>query len=230
MNPFEEDKIPAIDKLTYSSPKTATLAMGCFWSPESLFGSIGGVIRTRVGFAGGTTENPTYRTLADHIETVQLDFDPEQILYAQLLENFFAHHTPTKEPRKRQYTSAIFYHSPEQKQAAHEAMKAAEVRLEQKVMTEVLPYQVFYLAEERHQKWKLRRVPAVLNELQKIYPKEEAFNNSTAVARVNGYLGGNGEKERFMEEMGSLGLSYPVQQTLLAHFLAKDLGDLPFKG
>ncbi|MBC3542188.1 peptide-methionine (S)-S-oxide reductase MsrA [Rufibacter sediminis] len=229
MHPLEENRLPALDQITYPATQTATLAMGCFWGPEALFGAMPGVIRTRVGFAGGSTENPTYRTIADHLETVQLDFDPDQVTYAQLLEQFFAHHTPTKEPRKRQYTSAIFYHSPEQEQLARKAIKTAEERLQQKIMTEVLAYEQFYLAEERHQKWKLRRVPAVLNELQKIYPQEEAFNNSTAVARVNGYVGGHGEKERFMEEMGSLGLSYPIQQTLLAHFLAQELGDFPFK-
>ncbi|WP_207434424.1 peptide-methionine (S)-S-oxide reductase MsrA [Sabulibacter ruber] len=222
MNPLEEDKIPALDKLTYATTQTATLAMGCFWGPEGLFGATGGVIRTRVGFAGGSTENPTYRNLADHIETVQLEFDPSQITYAQLLEQFFRHHTPTKEPRKRQYTSAIFYHSPEQEQAAKEAIRTAEDRLQQPIQTELKPYQSFYLAEERHQKWKLRRVPAVLAELQKIYRDPEAFNNSTAVARVNGYLGGYGEKKRFKEEMASLGLSHPIQNTLLAYFLAQE--------
>jgi methionine-S-sulfoxide reductase len=227
MNPLQEDKLPAIDKITYPTTQTATLAMGCFWGPEALFGATEGVIRTRVGYAGGTTPAPTYRRLADHIETVQLDFDPEQITYAQLLAQFFSHHTPTKEPRKRQYTSAIFYHSPEQEQVARQAMKVAEARLQQALQTELIPFQSFYLAEDRHQKWKARRVPAVLAELQKIYPNPEEFNHSTAVARVNGYVGGYGEKDRFMEEMGSLGLSYPVQQTLLAHFLAKDLGGYP---
>jgi len=222
MSPYPEENAPAIDQLVYSHTQTATLAMGCFWGPEGLFGALGGVIRTRVGYAGGTTEDPTYRQLADHIETVQLDFDPSQITYAQLLEQFFTHHTPTKEPRKRQYTSAIFYHSPEQEQAALQALNAAQERLQQPIKTELISLKAFYLAEERHQKWKLRRVPAVLGELQKIYPAPEVFNNSTAVARVNGYLGGYGEKERFMEEMGSLGLSYPIQNTLLAHFLAQE--------
>ncbi|WP_205504601.1 peptide-methionine (S)-S-oxide reductase MsrA [Rufibacter psychrotolerans] len=222
MNPFEESNFPAIDQLTYPALETATLAMGCFWGPEGLFGATGGVVRTRVGYAGGSTQHPTYRTLADHIETVQLEFDPSQLTYAQLLEQFFRHHTPTNVPRKRQYTSAIFYHSAQQEQVAREAIQTARERLQQPIQTELLPYQAFYLAEERHQKWKLRRVPAILAELQKIYPDPEAFIHSTAVARVNGYVGGYGEKERFMEEMGSLGLSYPLQNTLLAHFLAQE--------
>ncbi|WP_210465255.1 peptide-methionine (S)-S-oxide reductase MsrA [Rufibacter roseolus] len=228
MNPFEESKIPRLDQLSYSNIQTATLAMGCFWSPEALFGAIKGVIRTKVGFAGGTTPAPTYRNLADHIETVQVEFDPEQVTYAQLLEKSFAKHTPTQEPRKRQYTSAIFYHSPEQQQAAQYAIKAAEERFKAKVLTQLIPYETFHLAEERHQKWKLRRHPEVLRELQKIYPGFEAFNNSTAVARVNGYVGGYGEQDIFMEEISSLGLSAPVQNIMLALFMAQGTLGFPF--
>ncbi|GGK82724.1 peptide-methionine (S)-S-oxide reductase MsrA [Rufibacter glacialis] len=229
MKPLPETKIPAMDQVLYPNLQTATLAMGCFWGAEAYFGAVGGVVRTRVGFAGGTTENPTYRTLADHIEVVQLEFNPKEVTYGQLLERFFNQHTPTKEPRKRQYTSAIFFHNPEQEEVARQVIKEAEGRLQEKLKTEMHSYKAFYLAEERHQKWKLRRVPEVLQELQKIYPDPEAFNNSPAVARVNGYVAGIGEKERFMEEMGSLGLSYPVQQVLLAHFLAQELGGFSFK-
>ncbi|KAA3437805.1 peptide-methionine (S)-S-oxide reductase MsrA [Rufibacter hautae] len=228
MNPFEESKIPHLDQLSYTDIQTATLAMGCFWSPEALFGAMKGVIRTRVGFAGGTTPAPTYRTLADHIETVQIEFDPEQVTFAQLLEKFFAKHTPTQEPRKRQYTSAIFYHSPEQEQGAQDAIKAAEEQFQAKVLTELIPYENFHLAEERHQKWKLRRHTEVLRELQKIYPAYEAFNNSTAVARVNGYVGGYGEQETLMEEIASLGLSVPVQNTLLALYMTQGTPGFPF--
>ncbi|WP_181305577.1 peptide-methionine (S)-S-oxide reductase MsrA [Rufibacter sp. XAAS-G3-1] len=223
MNQLEATKLPAIDQRTYDNLQTATFALGCFWGAEAFFGAMAGVVRTRVGYAGGTTPLPTYRSIADHIETVQVEFDPDQVTYPHLLERFFAHHSPTKEPRKRQYTSAIFYHSPQQEQWAKDAIKATEARLEQTVTTELIPYPTFYLAQERHQKWKLRREPAVFHELQKIYPDEVELNYSTAVARVNGYVGGFGEKELLMEELGSLGLSYPVQQLLLAHFLAQPM-------
>ncbi|RDV11307.1 hypothetical protein DXT99_25070 [Pontibacter diazotrophicus] len=88
--------------------ETATFAMGCFWKPDALFGSLEGVIRTRVGYAGGSTSNPTYWHLADHIETVQLDYNPRNLSYQELLSFFFRHHNPLQEFWKRQYMSAVF--------------------------------------------------------------------------------------------------------------------------
>lgn len=69
------------------------------------------MIRTRVGYAGGSKENPTYYSLGDHSETIQIDYDPTQISYGQLLEVFWNSHNPTYEPWSRQYMSIIFYHS-----------------------------------------------------------------------------------------------------------------------
>ncbi|WP_053093775.1 peptide-methionine (S)-S-oxide reductase MsrA [Rufibacter radiotolerans] len=220
MDHLPEEKRPAVDLATYSTLETATLAMGCFWKPEALFGAQPGVVRTRVGYAGGTTPDPTYRHLAEHMETVQLEFDPSQVTFLELLRLFFAHHTPTKEPYKRQYTSAIFYHSPEQEKATKTALQEAEKRLEAPLFTEVNPFTIFYLAEERHQKWNLRRTPDLLQTYQAIYPKFEDFNHSTAVARVNGYLGGFEEEHVLMEDLGGLGLPYEAQNILLAHYLA----------
>ena len=68
------------------------------------------MIRTRVGYAGGTTNNPTYRALGDHAETIQVDYDPTQISYEELLEAFWTSHSPTSRPWSRQYASIIFYH------------------------------------------------------------------------------------------------------------------------
>jgi len=192
--------------------------MGCFWGAESVFGALEGVIRTRVGYAGGSTESPTYRHLANHIETVQVDFEADLLPLPQLLTTFFKHHTPTNRLRKRQYTSALFYHSPEQQQLIQKVLQETEARLGQKVTIELLPFQTFTLAEERHQKWKLRRVPELLREFEVLYPKFQEWNDSTAVARVNGYLGGFGKKEQFLEELAALGLSYESQNLLLNQF------------
>ncbi|WP_192820532.1 peptide-methionine (S)-S-oxide reductase MsrA [Rufibacter sp. LB8] len=216
------ENLPTIDLVKHSQQETATFSMGYFWTPEAIFGATEGVIRTRVGYAGGQSSDPTYRNMGDHIETVQLDFNPEIISFSKLLNIFFQHHTPTKEPRKRQYASALFYHAAAQQTQIKQAIKAAEEKFDQPILTEVLPLQGFYLAEERHQKWKLRRATAVLQELQRIYPDFEKFNKSTVVARVNGYLSGFGDKGLVMEEIGSLGLSSPVQQMLLAHYLTQE--------
>ena len=87
--------------------------MGCFWSPEALFGHLPGVVRTRTGFAGGTTADPEYRNMGDHSEAVQLEFDPAVISYAELLDVFWSNHRPININgyRGRQYQSIAFYHT-----------------------------------------------------------------------------------------------------------------------
>lgn len=207
--------LPALDLQLPQNLQTATLAMGCFWSPDALFGSLEGVWRTRVGYAGGSTEAPTYRNLADHIETVQLDFDPFRLSYRQLLELFFRHHKPIGTPWKRQYMSAIFFHNEEQSATAEEAIEAAAARLNKKIYTAVYPYNAFYLAEDRHQKYKLQRQPALLAEYQHIYPAFPDLVNSTAAARVNGFLYGYGKAEPIKPGLNSFGLSTEGLQILL---------------
>lgn len=200
--------LPVADNL-----ETATFSMGCFWSPDALFGSMEGVVRTRVGYAGGTTQNPTYWKLADHIETVQLDFDPTIISYQQLLKVFFAQHKPTRAPWKRQYASAAFYHNAQQERQAQEVKEKLQVQLGQLVYTEINPYKVFYLAEDRHQKYKLQRHPKLWAEFQRLYPSMADLFNATAAARVNGFLYGYGRREDL--ERDSFGLSPASRQLLL---------------
>ena len=178
-----------------SFSETASFSMGCFWRPDALFGSIRGVIRTRVGYAGGTTENPTYRDLADHIETVQLNYQPARLSFAELLDIFFSHHKPTGSPWKRQYISAIFYHNQAQKELAIEAKQRASAQFKQDINTAIQPYKDFYAAEDRHQKYKLQRQAFLLAEIGKHYPNFSALVSSTLAARLNGYLYGYGRKE-----------------------------------
>ena len=90
--------IPPIDAAAPAKTETATYAMGCFWGPDSLFGSLDGVIRTRVGYAGGTTESPTYHNIGDHTETIQIDYNPAKISYEQLLEIYWDNHNPAVQP------------------------------------------------------------------------------------------------------------------------------------
>ncbi len=165
------------------------------------------MIRTRVGYAGGSTENPTYYSLGDHSETIQIDYDPTQISYRQLLEVFWNSHNPIYEPWSRQYMSIIFYHSEEQKRLAIETKESEEARLGKHIFTEIVPFSEFYLAEDYHQKYYLRQEPALMVEFSAIYPATEDFIASTAVARVNGYVGGYGELATLEERLGLLGLS-----------------------
>jgi len=172
------------------------------------------VVRTRVGYAGGTKENPTYRYLGDHSETIQIDYDPSAISYEDLLDVFWSSHRPTQPAWSRQYMSAIFYEDEHQKKLALGSKARAEEALGQTLYTEVLPLERFYLAEDYHQKYQLRHVPELMSELRAIYPETQAFVNSTAAARLNGYVGGNGTLQDLASELDQLGLSHLAQEVL----------------
>jgi len=165
------------------------------------------VVRTRVGYAGGTKENPTYHSLGDHSESLQIDYDPSRISYEQLLDVFWASHDATQKPWSRQYISVIFYHDEEQKRLATASMEREQERRGKKILTEIVPLQKFYLAEDYHQKYYLLNEFRLAREYQAIYPAQEDFLDSTAVSRVNGYIGGNGSSEQLEREISSLGLS-----------------------
>lgn len=206
--------IPPIDAVAPKAVETATFALGCFWGPDSRFGSLKGVVRTRVGYAGGTKLNPTYHDLGDHTECVQIDFDPSQITYEALLNVFWSAHDPLEPPSSRQYMSAIFCHNAEQERVALASRERLEAACGHRLHTAVAPLDRFYIAEDYHQKYLLGRDRALSRELAAIYPRKADFVNSTAVARVNGYVGGHGSPAQLAEELASLGLSPEGQQRL----------------
>jgi peptide-methionine (S)-S-oxide reductase len=195
--------IPPIDASAPAQTETATFALGCFWAPDSLFGSLDGVVRTRVGYAGGTTQNPTYHNLGDHTETIQIDYDPTQISYEELLDIYWDSHNPTGQPWSRQYMSIIFYHDSDQCELAMESNQREETSLGRLVYTEIIPFSEFYLAEDYHQKYYLQQQPELMEELAGIYPNFADFVDSTAVARINGYLGGHVTFEELQEQLNS---------------------------
>ncbi len=166
-----------------------------------------GIVRTRVGYSGGTTPAPTYRSLGDHTETVQIDFDPARITYEQLLQVFWNSHDPTDRSWSRQYRNVIFYHNEEQKNAAERTKDRIAAQLGQTVRTDIVPATAFYLAEDYHQKFHLQQDPVLTGEFDAIYPVMKDFVNSTAVSRINGYLGGYGTSAQLEQEIGLLGLS-----------------------
>jgi len=165
------------------------------------------VVRTRVGYAGGKKRGPTYYDLGDHSETVEIDYDPNRVSYGELLQVFWEGHDPATRPWSRQYASIIFYHNDEQKRLAVESKNGVETRLGKKVHTEIRPFAGFYLAEDYHQKYFLRHVAPLILEYARIYPDAMDFVNSTAAARVNGYLGGYGESGDLRANLDRLGLS-----------------------
>lgn len=135
--------------------ETATLAGGCFWCTEAVFQRLKGVISVTPGYSGGKTEKPSYEEVSagdsGHVEAVQIRFDPRVLSYEKLLEVFFATHDPTTLNRQgpdegNQYRSVIFYHNEDQKKTATSLTKGDYV-------TEILPYENFYPAEDYHQKF-----------------------------------------------------------------------------
>ena len=213
-SPIHEPAKPQLDAEAPTETKTAMFALGCFWSPEARFGSLPGVVRTRVGYAGGTTQNPTYHNLGDHIETVQLAYDPELITYEDLLEHFWNSHDPTRRPWKRQYTPALFTHDDRQAQLAQTAKKKAARSTTSSIRTEVLSACPFYLAEDYHQKYHLQQQPVLRDEYRAIYPDLDDFADSPAATRVNGYVAGYGTAHDLNADLGRLGLSATGQKKL----------------
>jgi methionine-S-sulfoxide reductase len=175
-----------------------------------------GVIRTRVGYAGGKKKDPTYRSIGDHAETIQIDYDPDRINYKDLLLIFWQSHDPTYKAWSRQYMSAIFYHDDEQKRLALETKAFEENRRNRKIHTEVASFDRFYLAEDYHQKYELRRHRGLMTEFKRMYPRDIDFVNSTAAARTNGFVGGHGTKDDIRSIAKDLGLSPAGQEQLLA--------------
>lgn len=200
-----DGSIPCIDKDTNTGIETATFSLGCFWGPDAKFGAIPGVVRTRVGYAGGDKKDPTYHALGDHTETVQIDYDPESITYQDLLEVFWGSHDPTRS-RTRQYISIVFYHDEEQRRLAENSRDNLEKQIEDDIVTEIIPYKEFYLAEDYHQKYNLRNHNSLMEAFKEIYPDSEDLIDSTAVARANGYSAGYGRIES-EDDLKFLGLN-----------------------
>jgi peptide-methionine (S)-S-oxide reductase len=148
----------------------ATFAAGCFWGVEADFRRTPGVTGTRVGYTGGRTENPSYEEVCSHTtghaEAVEVTFDPEQVSYEQLLDIFWNAHDPTQLNRQGwdvgdQYRSAIFFHSPEQEEAALRTKAEVQARTRGNVVTLIEPAPVFYEAEDYHQQYLEKRGGAV---------------------------------------------------------------------
>jgi peptide-methionine (S)-S-oxide reductase len=168
-----------------------------------------------VGYAGGAKENPTYHNLGDHTETLQIDYDPSKISYEKLLELFWEEHDPTSRSWSRQYKAVVFYHDEEQKRSALVGRDRLAARKGKTIHTEVLPYSRFYTAEEYHQKYYLRGHRNIMRQFLQHYPQAVDLMNSTAAARVNGYLGGYGTPAALKADIDRLGLSEAAREELL---------------
>jgi peptide-methionine (S)-S-oxide reductase len=157
--------IPATTGVVHAVSE-AIFAAGCFWGVEAAFREIPGVTATRVGYTGGTAENPSYKQVCSgrtrHAEAVQVDFDPAKVTYEQLLDIFWANHDPTTMNRQgwdigTQYRSAIYFKDSTQQAAARTSLEAQQGRKRKPIVTEIRPASPFYAAEDYHQQYLEKR-------------------------------------------------------------------------
>ncbi|MBN1857871.1 peptide-methionine (S)-S-oxide reductase MsrA [Candidatus Bipolaricaulota bacterium] len=216
MNRTQDARLPdagPVDKRV----ETATFAMGCFWGPDGLFGVIPGVIRTRVGYAGGASATPTYHDLDGHAEAIQIDFDPSIVSYDQLLSAFWENHDGFAAPYSRQYRSVVFAHNEAQRAAAEKLVRQASERRGAQAQTEIADFQQFTRAEDYHQKYRLQASASlrpISDELKSRLATFADYVDSTIVARINGYVSGWSTREHLESEIAMFGLSESSQALL----------------
>ena len=146
--------------------KKATFGAGCFWGVEAAFRRLDGVTRTRVGYAGGSVDNPSYQQVCyddtGHAEVVEVTYDEDKIPYEQLLAVFWAEHDPTQLNRQgpdvgKQYRSVIFAHDEEQRAAAEASKERVQERITRPVVTSIEDAPPFWEAEDYHQPYLEKR-------------------------------------------------------------------------
>lgn len=149
---------------TMENMKKATFGAGCFWGVEALFRKVPGVVDAVSGYTGGTLVNPTYEDVCNsetgHAEAVEVTYGPEKVGYERLLEVFWMNHNPTTLNQQgpdhgSQYRSVIFYHDEEQKKLAEASKEAlaGSGKWQRPIVTEIVPAETFYKAEEYHQRY-----------------------------------------------------------------------------
>lgn len=146
----------------------ATFGAGCFWGVEELYRELSGVLETAVGYMGGDMEKLSYQDVCTdetgHVEVVQVTYDPTKTTYDKLLEIFWENHDPTTPNRQgpdvgSQYRSVIFYHTSEQQKLAEKLKTDLEIlkKFDRPIVTQIVPAQTFWKAEEYHQQYLKKR-------------------------------------------------------------------------
>ena len=160
--PGSPDTAPRYDARELEGAERATFAAGCFWGVEASFREIEGVVRTTVGYTGGSTPDPTYEQVCSdttgHAEAVEVWFEPTIVSYRDLLRTFWSIHNPTTRDRQgwdfgSQYRSAIFFHDAEQERLAIASRDEQQGLWTNPIVTEIAPASAFYDAEDYHQRY-----------------------------------------------------------------------------
>lgn len=178
-----------------SANELATFGGGCFWCLEAVFKQVPGVVSVTSGYAGGYTKNPTYKEVCSgttgHAEVIQIEYDPKKISYRELLDIFWKSHDPTSLNRQgadvgTQYRSIILYHNEEQKKIAEESKKDVSKYYDKPIVTEIVPLNAFYKAEEYHQNFYEKNpdysycvlaIKPKLEKIQKLLKEKNASSN-----------------------------------------------------
>ncbi len=179
-----------------ATTETATFALGCFWGPDATFGALPGVVRTRVGYAGGSTPDPTYHDIGDHSEAVQVDYDPTATTFADLVDVAVANHDPTRQAGKRQYHSILFYGTEAERATVEAALSDLAVP---SIETRVEELTAFTLAEPYHQKFTLADKRYATDAFEAAGYDEAGIRESPAAATLNALLAG-----RDVPDLGAL--------------------------
>ncbi|KAA8531965.1 hypothetical protein F0562_006893 [Nyssa sinensis] len=186
------DRISEVPKDSSNQPlKTAVFALGSFWRSEAVFGCLDGIVRTTVGYAGGSKTNPEYRSLGDHAESVQIEYDPRLINFRQLLEVFWFSHDSRQVFGQgpdvgNQYRSIIFCNGTEESRLAAVSKEREQTNSKSSIVTtQIQQLGTFYPAEPEHQNFELKRNPFLLQLIGNL--PEEELERSSMAAKLNGY-------------------------------------------
>jgi methionine-S-sulfoxide reductase len=177
-------------------------------------GGLKGIVRTRVGYAGGKTENPTYHDLETHAEAIELDYDPTVFTFKAILDLFFASHRPVGGMRSTQYRSAIFCHDEDEVAMAERSKEKHASLWGTSLSTEIALGATFWKAEDYHQKYRLQHQPVLLKEMRRSFSNFWDMVASPTAMRLNAHVAGKLDPDILAKELSLYGLSPEVEKAL----------------
>lgn len=199
---------PSIE--SYDKPfNTMTLAMGCFWGPAAEYATVEGVLRTRVGYSGGDLTTPSYNDLGNHIEVFEVDYDPDVISYEQLVELYFVFYDATMRPLSLRVKPVIYYRTEEEFNIAKMIKQSVEAASSEGIFAVIEPFDIFYLAESKHQLSYLKQESSLYDEITQIYLDEDQLLLSLLASKLNGFIPGYGDPRHLALILEGSGLSAP---------------------
>lgn len=192
----------------YDKPyQTVTFGMGCFWGPAAEFAVIHGVLRTRVGYAGGDSTTPSYDNLGNHVEVFEVDYDPEILSYEDLVTLYFSIYDATARPFSQRVTSVIYYRNTEEQALAEKVKSSVEAQSEKGIFTILRPIDTFYLAEAKHQLSYLKQEVSLYGEVEAMFGDQDRLLLSILASKLNGFIAGYGSTQEIDDVLEQSSLS-----------------------